>query len=125
MSTTDQCPSTGKAGTLATSKRDEARASVTAREVSSATGKAYWRSLDDMVGTKPFRDFVVREESQAGLPGLVNLVGIESPGLTAAPRGEPVTHRHPTTSSGTRMRVRLPRPKASDSSEIRYAPQRP
>jgi len=31
-----------------------------------------------------FRDFVVREESQAGLPGLVNLVGIESPGLTAA-----------------------------------------
>ncbi len=31
-----------------------------------------------------FRDFVVAEESDAGLPGLVNLIGIESPGLTAA-----------------------------------------
>jgi L-2-hydroxyglutarate oxidase LhgO len=31
-----------------------------------------------------FRDFVVREESGAGRPGLVNLIGIESPGLTAA-----------------------------------------
>lgn len=32
---------------------------------------------------EPFRDFVIREESDRGLPGLVNLVGIESPGLTA------------------------------------------
>ena len=32
-----------------------------------------------------FRDFVVREESGAGYPGFVNLIGIESPGLTAAP----------------------------------------
>lgn len=31
-----------------------------------------------------FRDFVVREESAAGRPGLVTLLGIESPGLTAA-----------------------------------------
>ncbi|KAJ1834719.1 hypothetical protein LPJ63_001722 [Coemansia sp. RSA 2711] len=31
-----------------------------------------------------FRDFVVREESAAGFPRLVNLVGIESPGLTAS-----------------------------------------
>ena len=31
-----------------------------------------------------FRDFVIAEESALGLPGLVNLVGIESPGLTAA-----------------------------------------
>jgi L-2-hydroxyglutarate oxidase LhgO len=31
-----------------------------------------------------FRDFVIAEESARGLPGLVNLVGIESPGLTAA-----------------------------------------
>ena len=30
------------------------------------------------------RDFVVQEESDAGLPGFVNLIGIESPGLTAA-----------------------------------------
>jgi L-2-hydroxyglutarate oxidase LhgO len=34
---------------------------------------------------EPFRDFVVAEESPRGLPGLVNLLGIESPGLTAAP----------------------------------------
>lgn len=33
----------------------------------------------------PFRDFVIAEESARGLPGLLNLVGIESPGLTAAP----------------------------------------
>ena len=32
----------------------------------------------------PFGDFVVCEESKAGLPGLVNCLGIESPGLTAA-----------------------------------------
>ncbi|MEE9282085.1 MAG: NAD(P)/FAD-dependent oxidoreductase, partial [Myxococcota bacterium] len=32
----------------------------------------------------PFRDFVVAEESAHGAPGLVNLLGIESPGLTAA-----------------------------------------
>ncbi len=31
-----------------------------------------------------FRDFVIAEESSRGLPGLVNLVGIESPGLTAS-----------------------------------------
>jgi D-amino-acid oxidase len=34
---------------------------------------------------EPFRDFVVQEESAAGRPGFVNLIGIESPGLTAAP----------------------------------------
>lgn len=33
----------------------------------------------------PFRDFVIREESDRGLPGFVNLLGIESPGLTASP----------------------------------------
>jgi len=31
-----------------------------------------------------FRDFVVAEESERGLPGLVSCIGIESPGLTAA-----------------------------------------
>jgi L-2-hydroxyglutarate oxidase LhgO len=31
-----------------------------------------------------FRDFAIAEESARGLPGLVNLVGIESPGLTAS-----------------------------------------
>jgi L-2-hydroxyglutarate oxidase LhgO len=32
---------------------------------------------------EPFRDFVIREESDRGLPGLINLIGMESPGLTA------------------------------------------
>lgn len=32
---------------------------------------------------EPFRDFVIREESDRGLPGLINLVGMESPGLTS------------------------------------------
>ncbi|MCZ6823547.1 MAG: NAD(P)/FAD-dependent oxidoreductase, partial [Deltaproteobacteria bacterium] len=33
---------------------------------------------------EPFRDFVIAEESSQGAPGLINLLGIESPGLTAA-----------------------------------------
>jgi L-2-hydroxyglutarate oxidase LhgO len=33
----------------------------------------------------PARDFVIAEESNKGLPGVVNLIGIESPGLTASP----------------------------------------
>ncbi|MBN1614961.1 MAG: NAD(P)/FAD-dependent oxidoreductase [Deltaproteobacteria bacterium] len=32
---------------------------------------------------EPARDFIVREEGEAGFPGLVNLIGIESPGLTS------------------------------------------
>ncbi len=31
----------------------------------------------------PYRDFVITEESTAGYPGLINLIGIESPGLTS------------------------------------------
>lgn len=46
----------------------------------------------DMCGIRPklqgpgeaYRDFIIREESERGLPGLINLVGIESPGLTAS-----------------------------------------
>ena len=33
---------------------------------------------------EPFRDFVVEEASAHGAPGLINLLGIESPGLTAS-----------------------------------------
>ncbi len=32
-----------------------------------------------------FRDFVIRHEEHRGLPGFINLVGIESPGLTSCP----------------------------------------
>ncbi len=54
--------------------------------------RAEWLS-PDYAGVRPrlaapgeaFRDFVVSEESAAGWPGFVNLIGIESPGLTAAP----------------------------------------
>ena len=32
---------------------------------------------------EPFRDFVIREETDRRLPGLINLIGMESPGLTS------------------------------------------
>ena len=48
--------------------------------------------LPDQSGIRPkpgpqraWRDFVVQEESARGFPGWVNLIGIESPGLTASP----------------------------------------
>jgi L-2-hydroxyglutarate oxidase LhgO len=47
----------------------------------------------EMAGVRPklqgpkddIRDFVIRQESDRGLPGFINLIGIESPGLTASP----------------------------------------
>jgi len=47
----------------------------------------------EMAGIRPrlqqpgedFRDFVIRHEYDRGLPGFINLVGIDSPGLTASP----------------------------------------
>ncbi|UCB43007.1 MAG: NAD(P)/FAD-dependent oxidoreductase [Dehalococcoidales bacterium] len=47
----------------------------------------------DFAGIRPklqgpeedFRDFIITEETARGLPGLINLIGIESPGLTASP----------------------------------------
>ena len=44
----------------------------------------------EMAGIRPklqgpedsFRDFIIRHEADRGLPGIINLVGIESPGLT-------------------------------------------
>ena len=61
--------------------------------------RRYLPSLDaaklipDMAGIRPrlqgpnddFCDFIIREESNAEAPGFINLLGIESPGLTAAP----------------------------------------
>jgi len=46
----------------------------------------------DTVGIRPklqgpgedFRDFVIQDEAKKGFPGLINLIGIESPGLTAS-----------------------------------------
>jgi L-2-hydroxyglutarate oxidase LhgO len=47
----------------------------------------------EMAGIRPklqppggdIRDFVIRDEADKGLPAFINLIGIESPGLTAAP----------------------------------------
>jgi L-2-hydroxyglutarate oxidase LhgO len=47
----------------------------------------------EMAGIRPklqgpgddFRDFVIRHEQDRGLPGFINLIGVESPGLTSAP----------------------------------------
>ena len=32
---------------------------------------------------EPYKDFVIKEERDLGYPGLINLIGIESPGLTS------------------------------------------
>jgi L-2-hydroxyglutarate oxidase LhgO len=34
---------------------------------------------------EPPRDFIIRDESDRGLPGFIDMIGIESPGLTASP----------------------------------------
>ena len=47
----------------------------------------------EMVGIRPklqepgggIKDFVIRDENDKGFPGFINLIGIESPGLTASP----------------------------------------
>jgi len=47
--------------------------------------------IPDTVGVRPklqketegFRDFVISEESEKGFPGFINLIGLESPGLTS------------------------------------------
>ena len=48
--------------------------------------------IPDTAGIRPklqgkdegFRDFIIREESEKGFPNFVNLIGIESPGLTSS-----------------------------------------
>lgn len=37
-----------------------------------------------LAADKDFNDFIIQEETVHGLPGVINLVGIESPGLTAS-----------------------------------------
>lgn len=69
------------------------------RDIFYQTVKTYLPSINreklqpDYVGIRPklsspedpaFRDFVIQEETSRGFPGLVNLVGIESPGLTSS-----------------------------------------
>lgn len=47
----------------------------------------------EMAGIRPklqgpgedFRDFVIKHEEDRGLPGFINLIGIESPGMTSSP----------------------------------------
>jgi L-2-hydroxyglutarate oxidase LhgO len=54
---------------------------------------AYEDLEPEMAGIRPklqgpgddVRDFVIRDESDRGLPGFINLIGIESPGLTSSP----------------------------------------
>jgi L-2-hydroxyglutarate oxidase LhgO len=49
--------------------------------------------VPDTAGIRPklqprggeFRDFIIRDEAEKSFPGFINLVGIESPGLTASP----------------------------------------
>ncbi|MGC8562985.1 MAG: NAD(P)/FAD-dependent oxidoreductase [Thermoplasmata archaeon] len=51
------------------------------------------RIEEDSSGVRPklqgpndgFRDFAIKEEGERGFPGFFNLIGIESPGLTASP----------------------------------------
>lgn len=48
--------------------------------------------IPDTAGIRPklqspddeFRDFVVKNEAESGFPNFINLIGIESPGLTAS-----------------------------------------
>jgi L-2-hydroxyglutarate oxidase LhgO len=61
-----------------------------------ASASRYLRGLErenfspDMAGIRPslegdvFGDFIIRHENDKGLPGLINLVGIDSPGLSAS-----------------------------------------
>lgn len=52
-----------------------------------------YQLIPDFAGVRPklqglgeeFKDFIIRHEADRGLFGFINLIGIESPGLTAAP----------------------------------------
>lgn len=71
---------------------------LTPPEVFLNSAARYWpevrnfRLSPEMTGIRPKlygpgdspKDFIIREESELGFPGWINLLGIESPGLTAA-----------------------------------------
>lgn len=81
-----------------TSRTIDYRVAEERREAFAASARKILPSLKDedftpdISGVRPrlqkkdesFRDFVICEESSRGLPGLVNLIGIDSPGLTAS-----------------------------------------
>ena len=50
----DSCPSSG-------TKEGVGVNGVRARDVSASTGRSFWRSVDDLMGTREFRDFLERE----------------------------------------------------------------
>ncbi len=54
MSTIDQCPSSKKQGLTPESNPETL-------QTSAGTGRTYWRSLDEVVGTAEFREFLQRE----------------------------------------------------------------
>ncbi len=55
-------------------------------------GKLMQDLSPDMAGVRPklqgrlekFRDFIIKDETPNNFPGLINLIGIESPGLTSS-----------------------------------------
>ncbi|MFH1578302.1 MAG: NAD(P)/FAD-dependent oxidoreductase [Candidatus Omnitrophota bacterium] len=74
-------------------------------DVNESKGKVFYESVrkflpfinledvgPDMAGIRPklqgpgedFRDFLIKGESENGFPGIINLIGIESPGLTSS-----------------------------------------
>jgi L-2-hydroxyglutarate oxidase LhgO len=71
--------------------RDQKLFCISARKLLPAI--EYEDLAPEMAGIRPklqepgekIRDFVIRDESDKGLPAFINLIGIESPGLTAAP----------------------------------------
>jgi len=71
--------------------RDQKLFCISARKLLPAI--EYEDLAPEMAGIRPklqepggeIRDFVIKDEADRGLPGFINLIGIESPGLTAAP----------------------------------------
>ena len=63
MSKIEQCPSTLKKSDAAGGASGGAAAATpeSLRAASGATGRSFWRSLDDLAGTREFRDFLERE----------------------------------------------------------------